>query len=76
MDGSDRENMATIQSAVSQVNSFVEMFLRAGEFKRIKKFSSFDWQLTKPRESICEHITAQRATRWLPFYLTLSMVTE
>jgi hypothetical protein len=34
MDGLDRENVATIQSAVSQVNSFVEMFLRPGEFKR------------------------------------------
>jgi len=34
MDGLDRENVVTIQSAVSQVNSFVEMFLRPGEFKR------------------------------------------
>jgi hypothetical protein len=34
MDALGKENVATIQSAVSQVNSLVEMFLRAGEFKR------------------------------------------
>jgi len=33
MIGLDRENVATIQSAVSQVNSLVEIFLRAGDFK-------------------------------------------
>jgi hypothetical protein len=34
MDGLDRQNVATIQSAVSQVNLFVGIFLQAGEFKR------------------------------------------
>ena len=38
MDGLDRENVATIQIAVSQVNSFVEMFLQAGEFERNQEF--------------------------------------
>jgi hypothetical protein len=66
MDGLGRENVETIQSAVSQVNSFVKMFLRAAEFnKKIKNFSSFDWQLMNPRGSICKHITAQRAM-WPP----------
>jgi hypothetical protein len=34
MDGLDREIVVTIQRALSQVNSFVEIFLRAGEFTR------------------------------------------
>jgi hypothetical protein len=76
MDGLDRENVATIQIAVSQVNSFVEMFLQNGEFKRNQEVLFFDWQITKPRESVCKHITAPRATKWPPFHLTLSMVTE
>ena len=33
MVGLVKENVATIQCAVSQVNSFVGIFLRAGEFK-------------------------------------------
>ena len=38
MVGLDKENVATIQCAVSQVNSFVGIFLRAGEFKRYQEF--------------------------------------
>jgi hypothetical protein len=34
MDGLDREIVATVQRALSQVTSFVEMSLRAGEFIR------------------------------------------
>jgi len=37
----------------------------------VKKFSTLDWQFTKPWESICEHIIAQRVTRGAPFYLTI-----
>jgi hypothetical protein len=34
MDGLDREIVVITQRAVSQVNSFVEIFLRAGQFTR------------------------------------------
>ena len=37
MDDLEEEKVATIQSAASQVNSFVEIFLRAGDFIRNKE---------------------------------------
>jgi hypothetical protein len=66
--GLNRENVTTIESAVSQVNSLVEIFLRAGEVKRNEEVLFVRWQITKPRESNFKHITAQRVTKWPPFY--------
>jgi hypothetical protein len=51
--GWDKEIVATIHHVPSQGNSFVEMFLRAGEFIRKQEV------VTKPWESICEPIIAQ-----------------
>ena len=38
MDGLDREIVGKIQRVLSQVNSFVELFLRAGEIKKVLSF--------------------------------------
>jgi hypothetical protein len=38
MDGMDKEIVGKIQRDVSQVNSFIEIFLRAGEFTRNQEF--------------------------------------
>ena len=45
--------MAKIRRVLSQVKSFVEMFLLDGEFVRNQEV------FTKPRESVCEPIIAQ-----------------
>jgi len=53
MSGWDNEIVATIQRVLSQGNSFIEMFLRAGGFIRKQEV------ITKRRESICEPIIPQ-----------------
>jgi len=61
-DGLDWEIVVTIQRVLNVVNPFVEMFLRASEFKEIKKFSAFDSQAWGIYSSPC-------VTRCLPFYV-------
>ena len=69
--GVHRKIVTKIHQVLIQVNSFVETFLRVGEFVTNKKFSTFDWQFRKARESICEHTIAQRVTKWSPFNVTI-----
>lgn len=45
--------------------------IRRNVVKNREVLSTFDWQLTKPRESICEHVIAHRVTGWPPFYLII-----
>jgi len=56
LSGWDKEIVATIHRLLSQGNSFVEMFLLAGEFIRKQEV------IMKPRESICEPIIAPSCT--------------
>jgi len=47
LDGLDREIVATVQRVVSRVNSFVEMFLRGGEFIRNREVQSVQLAIHK-----------------------------
>jgi len=69
--GVDRKIATSIHQVLIQVNPFVEMFPRAGELIRNQKFSTFDWQFWKARESIGEHTIVKFVTRWPPFNLTI-----
>jgi len=69
--GVDKKIATSIHQVLIQVNPFVEMFLPAGELLKNKKFSTFDWQFWKARESTGEHTIAQSVTRWPPFNVTI-----
>ena len=69
--GVDKRIVTSIHQVLIQVNPFVEMFLRAAELIRNQKFSTFDWQFWKARESTGEHKIAQRVKRWSPFNVTI-----
>jgi len=71
MDGLGRAIMVKIQRAVSKMNSFVEILLRAGEFTRNQEvlnglLASHEAPVVELRKKI-----VQPVTRWPPSYLTI-----
>jgi hypothetical protein len=66
MDGLDREIVTTIQSVRSKVNSFVEIFLRVGEFMRNEEVLTFQlasheavgFDLRKRNRPLCKEVAS------------------
>jgi hypothetical protein len=63
-----RENVETIQSAVSQVNSFVKMFLRAAEFKRNQEILFVGLATHEAPGVDLRNQNRQHVKRWPLFY--------
>jgi len=69
LDGGGRGNSPAGPKSRELIRRNVPATWRFYKISRVSERSI--WQLTNPRESICERKIAQHITRWSPFYLTI-----